>query len=182
MLSGIGIVIILKQIPHSVGYDVDFEGDLSFFQPNGETTLTELLRMSEFITPGAVLISLISLAILGVVFIDLLKGIALGLTVGIVTILRDNFKNSHFLHIEEGNGKRKIRMHLADEITFLNKGAILNELNKLDAGTELTIDMSDCFSIDFDVVEIIENFRISAQEKGILVHMKTKEALHTADY
>ena len=32
MLAGIGVIIILKQIPHAFGYDPDFEGDLSFFQ------------------------------------------------------------------------------------------------------------------------------------------------------
>ncbi|HMG92753.1 MAG TPA: SulP family inorganic anion transporter, partial [Chryseolinea sp.] len=40
MLSAIGIILILKQIPHAIGYDKDFEGDESFFQPDGENTFT----------------------------------------------------------------------------------------------------------------------------------------------
>ncbi len=64
MLSGIGIIIILKQIPHAFGYDADPEGDLSFIQPDGQTTLSELGLMLDYITPGAVLIAFVSLAIL----------------------------------------------------------------------------------------------------------------------
>ncbi len=64
MLSGIGIIIILKQIPHAFGYDADPEGDMSFIQPDGQTTLSELSVMVDYITPGAVLIAFVSLAIL----------------------------------------------------------------------------------------------------------------------
>jgi MFS superfamily sulfate permease-like transporter len=64
MLSGIGIIIILKQIPHAFGYDKDPEGDLEFLQPDGQNTFSELFNMLDFISPGAVVIALISLAVL----------------------------------------------------------------------------------------------------------------------
>jgi MFS superfamily sulfate permease-like transporter len=64
MLSGIGIIIILKQIPHAFGYDKDYEGDLSFMQPDGHNTFSELYYMLEAISPGAVIISVLSMAIL----------------------------------------------------------------------------------------------------------------------
>ncbi len=64
MLSGIGIIIILKQIPHAFGYDADYEGDLGFVQADGENTFSELVNMLNFITPGALIIAAISLAIL----------------------------------------------------------------------------------------------------------------------
>lgn len=64
MLSGIGIIIFLKQIPHAMGYDRDYEGDMSFFQNDNYTTLSELGHMLDFIAPGAVFISLFCLAIL----------------------------------------------------------------------------------------------------------------------
>src|SRR5882672_4343675 len=41
MLAGIGLILILKQIPHALGYDVDFEGDEHFFQPDGQNTFSE---------------------------------------------------------------------------------------------------------------------------------------------
>ncbi|MCB0843177.1 MAG: SulP family inorganic anion transporter, partial [Bacteroidetes bacterium] len=64
MLSGIGIIIILKQIPHAFGYDKDPEGDYAFFQVDGHTTFSELTYMLEYISPGALTITLISMAIL----------------------------------------------------------------------------------------------------------------------
>lgn len=64
MLAGIGVIIILKQIPHAVGYDKDYEGSLTFAQPDGHNTLSELFYMFEAINPTAIFITLISLAIL----------------------------------------------------------------------------------------------------------------------
>lgn len=64
MLSAIGIIIFLKQIPHAVGYDADPEGDLEFIQPDGENTFSELLTAMNFIQPGAVIVFVISLLIL----------------------------------------------------------------------------------------------------------------------
>ena len=64
MLSAIGIILILKQLPHAVGYDRDFEGDESFFQSDGENTFSELVRAFSFIQPGALFICVVSLFIL----------------------------------------------------------------------------------------------------------------------
>lgn len=64
MLAAIGLILILKQIPHAVGYDHDPEGDLSFQQPDGETTFSALSSMLDRFTPGAILIALVSLVFL----------------------------------------------------------------------------------------------------------------------
>lgn len=64
MLAAIGLILILKQIPHAMGYDADFEGDESFFQADNQNTFTEILKAYDYITPGAVVISVLSLFIL----------------------------------------------------------------------------------------------------------------------
>jgi len=65
MLAAIGIIIILKQLPHAVGYDKDPEGDENFFQLDGENTFSEIINgITHITTPSAILISLISLTIL----------------------------------------------------------------------------------------------------------------------
>jgi len=64
MLSAIGIILILKQIPHMVGYDSDFVGDESFIQKDGENTFTEILNSFNYVQPGAIIICLLSLLIL----------------------------------------------------------------------------------------------------------------------
>ncbi len=65
MLAAIGLILILKQIPHALGYDSDYEGDLSFQQADGENTFSALWRMlDQQFTPGAILISVVSLIFL----------------------------------------------------------------------------------------------------------------------
>ncbi|MBK7554325.1 MAG: SulP family inorganic anion transporter [Flavobacteriales bacterium] len=64
MLSGIGIIIILKQLPHAFGYDKDFEGDLNFYQRDQENTFSELVHVLDIITPGAVLTAAVCLGLL----------------------------------------------------------------------------------------------------------------------
>jgi SulP family sulfate permease len=64
MLGGIGIIIILKQLPHAVGYDADFEGDESFRQANDENTFSALFNALDHVEFGAIILSVLSLAIL----------------------------------------------------------------------------------------------------------------------
>lgn len=64
MLTGIGLTIILKQLPHAVGYDVDPEGNLDFAQAGGENTLSAIGHMFSFLQPGALVVAIVSLALL----------------------------------------------------------------------------------------------------------------------
>ncbi|MEQ9188655.1 MAG: SulP family inorganic anion transporter [Cryomorphaceae bacterium] len=64
MLSAIGIIIILKQIPHALGHDVIAIGLDSFWQQDGENSFTELWVAMGDINPAAVIITLLSLGIL----------------------------------------------------------------------------------------------------------------------
>lgn len=64
MLTGIGLLIILKQIPHALGYDFDYEGSESFAQSDGSNTFTSLMDAWNLLTPGALFIAAISIAIL----------------------------------------------------------------------------------------------------------------------
>jgi carbonic anhydrase len=65
MLAAIGIILILKQIPHALGYDKDYQGDFSFVQSDGENTFSEIFHLIDrHFTPGAIFISLLSIAFL----------------------------------------------------------------------------------------------------------------------
>jgi carbonic anhydrase len=63
MLAAIGLILILKQFPHLVGFDKDFEGDESFLQPDKENTFSEILQAFNYITPVALIIGLLGLGI-----------------------------------------------------------------------------------------------------------------------
>ena len=64
MLAGIGVTLILKQLPHAIGYDVGFEGDESFRQANDATTFSTLGDMMGSIHVGALLTTIAALAAL----------------------------------------------------------------------------------------------------------------------
>lgn len=64
MLAAIGVILILKQIPHAVGYDKDYQGDFDFNQLDHENTFTALLSAVEYLNLGAVIISVSALLVL----------------------------------------------------------------------------------------------------------------------
>ncbi|CAM4160740.1 SulP family inorganic anion transporter [Zobellia nedashkovskayae] len=116
--------------------------------------------------------------VLGIVFTDLLVGISLGLAVGIVVILLKSYQNSHFLHIEDvSNGKHKIKMSLAEEVTFFNKGAILKELDSLPRDTYLELNLLKTRYLDIDIIEILDDFSIKAKERNIDIKLVSKRGV-----
>jgi MFS superfamily sulfate permease-like transporter len=64
LLAAIGLILILKQIPHVLGRDADAEGDMSFDQPDHENTFSELGASLFDIQPGAALVGVISILLL----------------------------------------------------------------------------------------------------------------------
>lgn len=112
------------------------------------------------------------ITVLGIVFTDLLTGIGLGLAVGVVIILLNSYRNSHFLHkegYEVNDGKYK--MTLAEEVTFLNKGAISRELHNLPSNSFLEFNVTKTKALDYDIIEILDEFSIRAKEKNITIKL-----------
>ena len=64
MLAAIGVILILKQLPHLVGYDKDYVGDETFIQLSGENTFSSLVNSLNHLTPVAVIIGVVGIAIL----------------------------------------------------------------------------------------------------------------------
>ncbi len=109
---------------------------------------------------------------------DLLLGIGLGLAVGIVVILLKSFQNSHFLHKEgEDIDDGKMKMTLAEEVTFFNKGAILKELDKLPENSFLELDVTKTRYLDNDIIEILEDFGLKAKERNITIKLISERGI-----
>jgi len=118
------------------------------------------------------------ITVLGIVFIDLLWGIGLGLAVGIFVVLFKSFKNSHFLHKEgEDVDDGKLKMTLAEEVTFFNKGTILKELDALPNGSYLELDKRKTRYLDSDIIEILEDFGQKAKERNITVKLVSERGI-----
>ncbi len=64
MLAAIGLILILKQFPHLIGYDADFSGDENFEQPDRDNTFTGIAAALNYISPTASIIGLVSILIL----------------------------------------------------------------------------------------------------------------------
>jgi len=110
--------------------------------------------------------------VIGILATDLLTGIGIGLAVGIVVILVKSYQNSHFLHIqEEHDGADKYKMTLAEEVTFINKGAIQKELNALIENSYLELDVRKTRYLDHDIIEILNDFVEQAKNRSIQVKL-----------
>lgn len=106
--------------------------------------------------------------IAGVLLTDLLKGIGIGMAIAVFYILRRNYRNNYSTLIAERENRKSVRVTLSEEVTFLNKAGILQLFEELENNSELIIDGSKCQEIDYDVLEVIHNFRNSeAKERQI---------------
>lgn len=115
--------------------------------------------------------------VVAILLTDLLKGIGIGMAFAIFYILRNNFLNPfHRIKPEEYADNEHVIM-LSDEVSFLNKGSILEMLNHIPAHSRVVIDGSRTKSIHFDVIEIIQNFQIHAKTIGIHLEVKGIKAI-----
>jgi carbonic anhydrase len=108
----------------------------------------------------------------------LLAGVIMGIIAACGSILLGNLKNSYYFHKEKHHAGDTIRIRLAEEVSFLNKASIRETLDHIPENANLVIDASQTEYIDFDVLEIIREFRdIKAPLKKIkctLVGFKEK--------
>jgi len=113
--------------------------------------------------------------IIAILSTDLLKGIAIGMVVAIYFILRKNSKHSYHYVKEKHRDGDVITLILSEEVTFLNKGSISATLDNLPDNATVVIDGSKSLNIDYDVLEIIQDFKkhaaplrnITVETKGI---------------
>ena len=113
MLSGIGIIIFLKQIPHAAGYDADPEGDMKFLQEDGHNTFSELKVMLESLNTTAILITVIGLAIMilwerpfmkKLGFTTIIQGPLVTVVLGILIALKSTLTPDHMVQMDVTKG------------------------------------------------------------------------------
>ena len=113
-----------------------------------------------------------AITVSAIVFTDLLTGIALGMVAAIFSILRSHYMNSHFMQIRatsETDGRNQIVIRLAEQVTFLNRAAILKALKEIPSHSDVTIEESKSLFVDHDVLEIIQDFEENAANRDIKV-------------
>jgi MFS superfamily sulfate permease-like transporter len=111
--------------------------------------------------------------LIAVVFTDLLKGVALGMIISVVFILKGNLKRAYVFRKEEYADGDVIHIDLAQEVSFLNKAAIKQTLNSIPGNSKVIIDAKDTIYIAHDILDLIHEFKsIRAKEERIKVKLK----------
>lgn len=106
--------------------------------------------------------------VIGVVALDLLKGVGIGLVLSIIYILRQNARVTFYYQRSIYSNEDLIRLKLAQEVSFLNKASIKETLNNLPENSTVIIDATETEYIDFDVLDLIREFyKTRAEDKNI---------------
>lgn len=105
--------------------------------------------------------------ILGIVFTDLLVGIGMGMVVAIVMSKWGNFSKPFTIEEVSGN----IKISLSENVTFAHKAGIQKVLNEAAPNSTVTVDGSDSKNVHPDVIEIIDDYKSNALDKGIKVEL-----------
>lgn len=109
--------------------------------------------------------------VVAILLTDLLQGITIGILFGIFYTLRHSYRNSHHLKeiVTTEDGKKVYQLVLAQEVSFFNKASVLNALHVIPQNSKVIIDCTYSKSIAYDVLEIIQNYKVSAKTKNITV-------------
>ena len=163
LISVLTIPVILNKIPLAtlaailllVGYKLAKPATFKHFWNNGK------YQFVPFIATFA-----------AVVFLDLLKGVALGMIISVFAILRGNMKRAYDFRKEEYHDGDVIHIDLAQEVSFLNKAAIKLTLSKIPENSKVIINAKNTVYIAHDVLDLINEFKeIRAKEENIKVKL-----------
>jgi carbonic anhydrase len=109
--------------------------------------------------------------ILAIVFTDLLIGISIGLAIGVFYVLKNNMQNTYSNNMKTRKDNEPIHIVLSEEVSFLNKASILQTLEDLPEHSHVIIDGSRSRYIDYDVLEVINDFKDTARFKNIKLEL-----------
>jgi MFS superfamily sulfate permease-like transporter len=107
-----------------------------------------------------------AVTVVAILLTDLLVGIGIGLAVGFMFILAEHMRAPCFT-VVSAKGAVLTRLRLHDNITFLNKASLARALENLPEDSRVELDGSRCIRIDHDVLELIGDFRRTAELRRI---------------
>lgn len=112
-----------------------------------------------------------AITIAAIVFTDLLSGVLVGLFASLFYLMRSHFRNPYSIEQYRMHIGDVIKMELPNQVSFLNKATIKSTLWEIPDGANVLIDASNADYIDNDVLEIIQDFRVVAAERGIRLNV-----------
>jgi MFS superfamily sulfate permease-like transporter len=163
LISVLAIPVVLNKIPYAtlaailllIGYKLANPKTIKHFWDKG------LYQFIPFIA-----------TFVAVVFTDLLKGVALGMIINIIFILKGNLSRAYKFRKEEYQDGDIIHIDLAQEVSFLNKAAIKTTLEDLPENSKVVINATDTVYIAHDILDLIHEFtNIKAKDLNINVKL-----------
>jgi carbonic anhydrase/SulP family sulfate permease len=113
-----------------------------------------------------------AITVLAIVFTDLLIGVIIGLAVSLIFVLNSNFRRGMNIIKEEHVGGIVNRIELANQVSFLNRAALMRTLSNFSRGEQVVIDARTTDYIDPDIYGLIQNFRDEiAPAHGVIVSL-----------
>lgn len=123
-----------------------------------------------------------AVTVLAIVMTDLLIGVLIGLAVSLSFILWSNLRRPVHTIVEKHLGGDVIKIELANQVSFLNRAALDQALDKIPSGGHLLLDASNTDYIDPDILDLIRDFKNDtgpAREIEVsLQGFRTKYQLH----
>ncbi len=119
--------------------------------------------------------------IVAIVFTDLLTGVIIGMFFGVFNILLSNYRTPFIF--DTGDRKTdKLVIRLGQEVSFLNKGALIRALSKVKDNCQVVIDGSGSETVDYDIIEVVNDFREQAKYRNIQVEVVGLSYRMSKDY
>jgi len=118
------------------------------------------------------------ITILVILSTDLLIGVCIGLIISIYFIIQNNFKTEYKITKSIHLDIETFYIKLNSNVTFLNKVNLRKALDEIPEYGILTIDGSECSFIDYDILEIISEFKNKAHNRHIELHLKGIETVN----
>jgi MFS superfamily sulfate permease-like transporter len=109
--------------------------------------------------------------VIAILATDLLVGIGIGLAVGACFILLESARTAGSYHVEESADHHRVRITLAEQVSFLCKGRVVSMLRELPTGCVVTVDGTRSRHIDHDVLEILHEFQGNCTSRGITARL-----------
>ncbi len=110
--------------------------------------------------------------IVSILLTDLLIGVIIGISYASYFIIKHTYRAGFISEKKMINDKETHYITLANNCSFINKKKIKDELNNLSDNSIIIIDGSHCVYIDYDIIEVINEFKSNAELKDIKLHLK----------
>ena len=109
---------------------------------------------------------------IAILFTDLLIGVGIGVAYAAYFIFKNTYKAGFTLQIKKEDHTLHYYFRLAINVSFINKKKLKDELEKIPDHSTVYIDGAHSVYIDYDVIEVINEFKVKAHHKHIVLHLQ----------